>query len=138
MTKELFWLTLTVALTGLMWVPYTLDRMMVRGLMGSMANPSRTDKPQSAWAQRLYFAHTNAVENLVVCASLVLILDAEGRSTPATATTIDGRGLQNKRNLRARSKCSDRVSRQIRLFSESLSNVEHVRRKTQFGESLRV
>ena len=84
MTKELFWLTLTVALTGLMWVPYTLDRIMVRGLMGSMANPSRTDKPQSAWAQRLYFAHTNAVENLVVFASLVLILDALGRSTPAT------------------------------------------------------
>jgi uncharacterized MAPEG superfamily protein len=84
MTRELLWLTLTVILTGLLWVPYVLDRIMVRGLMGAMANPSRTDKPQSAWAQRLYFAHTNAVENLVVFATLVLILDATGRSTPAT------------------------------------------------------
>ena len=40
MTKELLWLTLTVILTGLLWVPYILDRIMVRGLMGAMANPS--------------------------------------------------------------------------------------------------
>jgi uncharacterized MAPEG superfamily protein len=85
MTKELLWLTLTVMLTGLMWVPYILDRVIVRGLMGAMANPSRRDKPQSAWAQRLYFAHTNAVENLIIFAPLVLILDALGHSTESTA-----------------------------------------------------
>lgn len=79
------WLTLTVILTGLMWVPYIIDRVMVRGLMGSMANPSRNDKPQSAWAQRLYFAHTNAVENLVIFATLVLILDSMGHSSVSTA-----------------------------------------------------
>ncbi|HMF22442.1 MAG TPA: MAPEG family protein [Pseudolabrys sp.] len=84
MTKELLWLTLTVILTGLLWVPYILDRSMVRGLMGAMANPSRHDKPQSAWAQRLYFAHTNAVENLAIFAPLVLILDAQGHSTEGT------------------------------------------------------
>jgi uncharacterized MAPEG superfamily protein len=76
MTRELFWLTLTVGLTGLVWLPYMWDRMIVRGLTGSMANPSRDDKPQSAWAQRLYFAHTNAVDNLAVFAPLVLILNA--------------------------------------------------------------
>jgi len=75
MSRELMWLTLTVILTGLLWVPYIIDRAMVRGLMGAMANPSRSDKPQAPWAQRLYFAHTNAVENLVVFAPLVLILD---------------------------------------------------------------
>ncbi|MBV8791187.1 MAG: MAPEG family protein [Pseudolabrys sp.] len=85
MSRELMWLTLTVALTGLLWIPYILDRVIVRGLIGSMANPSRNDKPQSAWAQRLYFAHTNAVENLVIFAPLVLILDAQGVSTPTTA-----------------------------------------------------
>ena len=26
MTRELFWLTLTVILTGLLWVPYVLNR----------------------------------------------------------------------------------------------------------------
>ena len=84
MTKELMWLTLTIILTGLLWVPYILDRIKVRGLMGAMANPSRNDKPQSPWAQRLYFAHTNAVDNLVIFAPLVLILDAQGYSTPGT------------------------------------------------------
>ena len=84
MTKEIMWLTLTIILTGLLWVPYIIDRVMVRGLMGGMANPSRNDKPQSAWAQRLYFAHTNAVENLVIFAPLVLILDAQGHSTEST------------------------------------------------------
>jgi len=85
MSRELMWLTLTVVLTGLLWIPYILDRILVRGLMGAMANPSRNDKPQAAWAQRLYFAHTNAVENLVIFAPLVLILDAQGRSTQSTA-----------------------------------------------------
>ena len=85
MTRELMWLTLTIILTGVMWVPYILDRIMVRGLMGSMANPSRNDPPQSPWAQRLYFAHTNAVENLIIFAPLVLILDSQGINTQATA-----------------------------------------------------
>ena len=84
MTKELLWLTLTVILTGVLWIPYTLDRIMVRGLMGAMANPSRNDKPQSLWAQRLYFAHTNAVENLMIFAPLVIILDIQGHSTMST------------------------------------------------------
>jgi uncharacterized MAPEG superfamily protein len=73
MTGELFWLTLTAAMTGLLWVPYILDRMQVRGFMGAMANPSPGDKPQSAWAQRMIAAHYNAVENLAVFAPLVLI-----------------------------------------------------------------
>ncbi len=85
MSKELMWLTLTVILTGVLWIPYILDRIMVRGLMGAMANPSRNDPPQSAWAQRLYFAHTNAVENLMIFAPLVLILEAQGHSTMSTA-----------------------------------------------------
>jgi uncharacterized MAPEG superfamily protein len=84
MSRELMWLTLTVILTGLLWIPYILDRILVRGLMGAMANPSRNDKPHSPWAQRLLFAHDNAVENLVVFAALVLILDAMGYSSPTT------------------------------------------------------
>ena len=48
----------------------------VRGLWATMDNPSPGDKPQSPWAQRLYFAHTNAVDNLAVFAPLVLILNS--------------------------------------------------------------
>ena len=84
MTRELFWLTLTVILTGLLWVPYVLNRIMVRGLFPAMANPSRTDKPQTEWANRLMFAHDNAIENLIVFAPLVLILQAADISTPTT------------------------------------------------------
>ncbi len=84
MTRELFWLTLTVIFTGILWIPYILDRCQVRGLAGAMANPSRNDKPQSPWATRFMFAHDNAVENLVIFAPLVLILNAIDYSTKWT------------------------------------------------------
>ena len=84
MSRELLWLTFTVILTGVLWIPYILDRMVTRGVWGTLANPSRDDKPQSPWAQRLYFAHTNAVDNLVVFAPLVLILDNIGYTSNGT------------------------------------------------------
>ncbi|MDP1883549.1 MAG: MAPEG family protein, partial [Bradyrhizobium sp.] len=84
MTREIFWLTLTVILTGLMWIPYVLNRCQIRGLTGAMANPSRNDKPHSEWATRMMFAHDNAVENLIIFAPLVLILDVMGHSTQST------------------------------------------------------
>jgi uncharacterized MAPEG superfamily protein len=73
MSRELFWLMATVIMTGLIWVPYIIDRVLVRGLMETLANPSPNDKPQSPWAQRMMAAHYNAVENLVIFAPLVLI-----------------------------------------------------------------
>jgi len=85
MTRELFWLALTVILTGLLWIPYVLNRVQVRSLTGAMANPSRGDKPLAPWATRLMFAHDNAVENLVIFAPLVLILNAIDYSTQWTA-----------------------------------------------------
>lgn len=85
MTREIFWLMLTIILTGVMWVPYILDRIRVRGLMKAMDNPSPRDKPQSGWAQRLYYAHTNAGDNLILFAPLVLILDSHNVSTDLTA-----------------------------------------------------
>jgi uncharacterized MAPEG superfamily protein len=85
MSKELYWLTLTVAMTGLLWVPYILDRIMVRGAMGATANPSPNDMPQSPWAVRMNAAHSNTVENLVVFAPLVLTAQALNLHTATTA-----------------------------------------------------
>jgi uncharacterized MAPEG superfamily protein len=85
MSRELFWLTLTIAMTGLFWMPYILDRASVRGLPGAMGNPSPSDVPQSAWAQRMMAAHWNAVENLVLFAPLVLILQDLRISNNTTA-----------------------------------------------------
>ncbi|MFQ5622243.1 MAG: MAPEG family protein [Paracoccaceae bacterium] len=55
------------------WVPYIVDRIMVRGLMGALANPSPDLKPQSAWAQRAKAAHTVAVETFVAFAPLAVL-----------------------------------------------------------------
>jgi uncharacterized MAPEG superfamily protein len=84
LTPELFWLTLTVILTGLLWVPYILNRCQVRGMGGAMANPTPGAKPHAPWATRLMFAHDNAVENLIVFAPLVLILNEIDYSTKWT------------------------------------------------------
>ena len=85
MKTELLYLTLVTALTGLLWVPYILDRVATRGLLDAVGYPA-DPKPQSPWAQRLMKAHANAVENLVVFAALVLTAQAVGLSTGATAT----------------------------------------------------
>ena len=84
LTPELFWLTCTVILTGVLWIPYSLNRIQVRGLSGAMGNPTRDAKPHAPWATRLMFAHDNAVENLVIFAPLVLILNEIDYSTKWT------------------------------------------------------
>jgi len=85
MKTELFYLVLVTAFTGLLWVPYILDRVIVRGLGDAVGYPENP-KPQSAWAQRLMKAHANAVENLVIFATLVLLANALGLSTGTIAT----------------------------------------------------
>jgi uncharacterized MAPEG superfamily protein len=84
MKTELFYLALVTAFTGVLWIPYILDRVAVRGLMDAVGYPENP-KPQSAWAQRLMKAHDNAVENLVVFAALVLAAQVAGISNNAIA-----------------------------------------------------
>ena len=85
MKTELFYLACVTALTGLLWIPYILDRIAVWGLSDTVGYPANP-KPQSAWAERLMKAHSNAVENLVVFAALVLAVYAAGKGNSATAT----------------------------------------------------
>jgi uncharacterized MAPEG superfamily protein len=85
MKTELFYLTLVTAFTGLLWLPYILDRIAVRGVTDAVGYPENP-KLQSAWAQRLMKAHANAVENLAVFATLVLAAHALGVSNAAIAT----------------------------------------------------
>jgi uncharacterized MAPEG superfamily protein len=84
MKTELLYLTLVTALTGLLWVPYILDRIATRGLLDAVGYPANP-KPQSPWAVRLMRAHDNAVENLVVFAALVLVANAVGVSNSTVA-----------------------------------------------------
>lgn len=85
MKTELFYLTLSAVLTGLLWVPYILDRVAVWGLADAVGYPANP-KPQSPWAQRLMKAHHNNVENLVVFAALVLAAHALGISNSVVAS----------------------------------------------------
>lgn len=84
MTSELTSLVWVAALTAVMWVPYILNTVMVRGLSDAVGYPDNP-KPLAAWAERLKKAHYNAVENLVVFATLVLVLNA---TQVSNATTI--------------------------------------------------
>lgn len=72
MHPEINWLNYTLILTALMAFPYVIDRIFVRGLIGTLSNPSMSDLPQHEWAQRAQRAHTNAIENLVVFAAAAL------------------------------------------------------------------
>ena len=85
MKPELTYLVAVTLLTAVMWIPYVLDRMAVRGLADTVGYPD-SPKPQSAWARRMSAAHDNAVENLVVFAALVLAANAAGVSNTATVT----------------------------------------------------
>lgn len=84
MTPELSYLTWITALTALMWIPYILNKIMVRGLIDTVGYPENP-KPIAPWATRMQAAHANAVENLVVFAALVLIAHAAGIHNAITA-----------------------------------------------------
>jgi uncharacterized MAPEG superfamily protein len=85
MKTELVYLAWVTALTGVLWVPYILDRFVTWGISDTVGYPANP-KPQSPWATRLKAAHENAVENLVVFAALVLAASALGISNGAIAT----------------------------------------------------
>ncbi|MGO9802749.1 MAG: MAPEG family protein [Steroidobacteraceae bacterium] len=85
MSPELKYLALVSVLTGLLWVPYILNEILVRGLLDAVGYPENP-KPLAKWAQRLKAAHYNAVENLVVFAPLVLIAAVAGIHDAAVAT----------------------------------------------------
>ena len=85
MSSELSYLVWVVALTAMLWMPYILNAIMVRGLIAAVGYP-QDPQPLAQWAARLKAAHYNAVENLVVFAPLVLVLNAAGISTETTVT----------------------------------------------------
>ena len=85
MTIELTYLVYVAVFTVLMWVPYILNLIAVRGLSDAVGYPA-DPKPIAPWAQRLKAAHYNAVENLVVFAPLILVAHVAGANGAATAT----------------------------------------------------
>jgi uncharacterized MAPEG superfamily protein len=86
MKPELFWLASTATMTGLFWIPYILDRAARQGIPGAFLTPVMEEKSiEAEWAQRARRAHSNAVENLVVFAALVVTAQLAGVSNSITA-----------------------------------------------------
>ena len=89
MTTELYWLTLTVLMTALFWVPYILDRLAVRGVWPALSDTKpEGGGPHSLWAQRAIKAHQNGVENLAIFVPAVLVAHLLNISTPATKMAV--------------------------------------------------
>lgn len=84
------WLAATALMTGIMSLPYVTGRIGAIGLGGAMANPSEElEVKQPLWVRRGKAAHYNAVENLVVFATLVLIAqDMAARSSVVFASAL--------------------------------------------------
>lgn len=73
MSQLEFYTGLSAIWIAIAWVPYLLDRIMVRGLVGAMANPSPDLTPQSDWAVRAKAAHVVAIQAFSAFAPLAIL-----------------------------------------------------------------
>ena len=73
MSQLEFYTGLSAVWIAIAWVPYLLDRIMVRGLVGAMANPSPNLAPQSDWAVRAKAAHVVAIQAFSAFAPLAIL-----------------------------------------------------------------
>ncbi len=74
MNQDLWWLAAISMFTGLLWLPYVLERIYRVGLFGAMGYDAKAMHAGiSKWAERCQKAHHNAVEGLVVFVPLVLV-----------------------------------------------------------------
>lgn len=85
LTTEIFWLTATVFMTALFWVPYILNRFVENGVFAAIWDPQGMTQAKAAWADRMMRAHKNAIENLVIFAPLVLVVQQFNLASDATA-----------------------------------------------------
>lgn len=84
LTTELRLLTYTAFICLVLWLPYVLAVIKVRGLSRAVGYPTGGTEDLPAWGQRSHRAHLNLVENLAPFAVLVLVAHALGVSNPAT------------------------------------------------------
>lgn len=85
MTTELYWLTLSILLTSILWMPYIINRLFEGGFFFGLWDPDGETASKIPWAQRLMSAHVNAIENLVIFTPLVIIVHILEMNTDLTA-----------------------------------------------------
>ena len=74
LSPTLFWLAMTIAFTGILWVPYIIELLIRYGPINALRDPDGVLTHGTAWAQRAKRAHYNAVENLALFAPLVILI----------------------------------------------------------------
>ena len=75
LSTEIIWLCLVILFTSIMWAPYIINRMSEMGIWPALYNPQPDTRPKAQWAERMMRAHENAVENLVIFAPLVILIE---------------------------------------------------------------
>ena len=85
-SNELYWLTMTIGFTAIMWIPYIFNRMAELGVLAALWDPFGHTEAKAAWANRMMQAHVNAVENIVIFAPLVLLVHLSGQNNSLTAS----------------------------------------------------
>lgn len=75
MTTEIVYLLASIFLTSIMWIPYIINRMFEMGVWPALYNPQPDTQPKAQWAKRMMSAHDNAVENLIIFAPLVILVE---------------------------------------------------------------
>jgi len=85
LSTELRLLAYTAFLSIVMWLPYVLKAILHHGLVRMVSYPAPSYDELPLWAQRLYRAHMNMVENLAPFAVLVIVAKLTGSTNETTA-----------------------------------------------------
>ena len=73
-------------MTSLFWIPYLTNRMIELGIFAALWDRFGFTDTKKAWANRMMQAHYNAVDNLVIFAPLVLLIQITGMNSTTTET----------------------------------------------------
>jgi len=85
LSYEFRMLAYSVFLCLVLWIPYILSEIQVRGLSRAVGYPTGKYDDLPDWAQRTQRAHMNMVENLAPFAALVLVASIADQASAATA-----------------------------------------------------
>lgn len=85
LSTELYWLAMTLLMTSLFWVPYIINRMLEQGILNALWDRFGETHTEKEWAKRMMSAHKNAVENLVIFAPLVILIQITETNSSITA-----------------------------------------------------
>ena len=88
MTTELTYLLLTALLTGVLWIPVVIGKVLARGPLQPADYKVDRTTPLPDWVNRANRAQLNAVENFAPFAAVVLIAHLAKVSTPVTVACV--------------------------------------------------